>query len=241
MYTPAFFLQKPVKNRLFTCDQKQKSFRLARQKSQEARGKKQEYKNLLPKWLKQWHIKCGDCRHKARGEKQEYKKFPLKWLEQWTPQESQSPHFRILPSLFSFYLLNSMSDSVTNSKSYPVTIDSSICSENNHNDYEEACSEESPSKKRKAYNKINVEISWIWSHFKKMEEKKEFAFCDLCMKDVYYSNDYSTSMLIRHMKRHHMDVYQHHLEAKAKAKLAEEGKADAQWSIKPFLITCPSF
>jgi len=58
----------------------------------------------------------------------------------------------------------------------PVTIASGICSDTNHNDYEEAYSEESPSKKRKSYNKINVETSWIWSHFKKMEEKKEFAF-----------------------------------------------------------------
>jgi len=33
-----------------------------------------------------------------------------------------------------------------------------------------------------------------------MEEKKEFAFCDLCMKEVYYSKDYSTSMLIQYMK-----------------------------------------
>jgi len=46
------------------------------------------------------------------------------------------------------------------------------------------------------YNKINAEKSWIWSHFTKVEEKKEFAFCDLCMKEVYYSKDYSTSMLI---------------------------------------------
>jgi len=52
-----------------------------------------------------------------------------------------------------------MNDSVTNSKSYssdemggidPVTIDSSICSDNNHNDYKEAFSKESPSKKRKS-------------------------------------------------------------------------------------------
>ena len=62
-----------------------------------------------------------------------------------------------------------MNESVTHSKSYssdviggidPVTIDSSICSDNNHNDYEEAFSEESPSKKRKAYNNIYAEISW---------------------------------------------------------------------------------
>jgi len=148
-------------------------------------------------------------------------------------RRAQSPHFLIPPSLFAIYLLYSMHESLTYSKSYysdviggidPVTIDSSICSDNNHIDYEEAFSEESSSKKRKAYNKINVETSWIWSHFKKMEEKKEFAFCDLFMNEVYYSRDYSTSMLILHMKRHHKDVYKHHLEAKAEEKLSEEGK-----------------
>jgi len=165
-------------------------------------------------------------------------------------RRSQSPHFLSPPSLFAFYLLYSMDDSITHSNIYssdvigginPVTIDSSICSDNNHNDYEEAFSEESPSKKIKAYNKINAEKSWIWSHFKKMEEKKEFAFCDLCMKEVYYSKDYSTSMLIWHIKRHHKDIYKHHLKSKAEEKLSEEGKGDAQGSIKPFLITCPSF
>jgi len=52
-----------------------------------------------------------------------------------------------------------MNDSITYSKSYssaviggidPVTIESNNCSDNNHNDYEEAFSEESSSKKRKA-------------------------------------------------------------------------------------------
>jgi len=73
----------------------------------------------------------------------------------------------------------------------------------------------SPSKKRKAYNKINAETSWRWSHFKKMEEKKEFAICDLCMKEVYYSKYNSTSMLIWHMKKQHKDEYKHHFEAKS--------------------------
>ena len=45
--------------------------------------------------------------------------------------------------------------------------------------------------------------------------EKKFVFFDLCMKEVYYSNDYSTSMLIWKMKRHHKDVYKHHLKAKA--------------------------
>ena len=61
-----------------------------------------------------------------------------------------------------------------------------------------------------------------------MEEKKEFAFCDLCMKEAYYSIDYSTSMFIQHMKRHHKDVYKHYLKAKVEEKLAEEGKVDAR-------------
>jgi len=84
---------------------------------------------------------------------------------------------------------------------------SSICSDNNHNDYEEEFREESPSKKRKAYNKVNAETSWIWSDFKNVEEKIEFAFCNLCMKDVYYSKDYSTNVHIWLMIRHHKDMY----------------------------------
>jgi len=70
------------------------------------------------------------------------------WQEQEarTLQESPKP---VLPNpAFSVCLLSlySMSDSVTNSKSYssdvigwidPVTIDSNICCDNNHNDYEE--------------------------------------------------------------------------------------------------------
>jgi len=60
------------------------------------------------------------------------------------------------------------------------------------------------------------------------------------MKDVYYSEEYSTSMLIYHMKRH-KDVHKHHLEAKVEEKLAVEGKGDSQRTIKPFLITCPNF
>ena len=59
----------------------------------------------------------------------------------------------------------------------PVTTASSICSDNNGNDYEEAFPEEYPCKKRKS-NKKNS--------FKKMEEKKKFAFSNLCMKDAYY-------------------------------------------------------
>jgi len=73
-----------------------------------------------------------------------------------------------------------------------------------------------------------------------MEEKKEFTFCDLCMKEVNYSKDYSTSILIWHMKRHHKDIYKHHLEAKVVEILAEVGKGNARRSIKPFL-TCPNF
>jgi hypothetical protein len=40
------------------------------------------------------------------------------------------------------------------------------------------------------------------------------------MDEVYYSKDYSSSMLVQHMKRHHKQVYKNHLEAEANAKLA---------------------
>ena len=74
---------------------------------------------------------------RLRSEKQEVR----------TIQKSPKP---IPPSLFAFYILYSMNESVTHSKCYssdviggidPVTIDSSISSDNNHNDYEEAFSE----------------------------------------------------------------------------------------------------
>jgi len=74
-----------------------------------------------------------------------------------------------------------------------------------------------------------------------MKEKKEFTLYDLSMKNVYYSKDYSTSMLIWIIKRHHKDLYKHHLEAKAEETLAVQGIGDVQQSIKPFLFNCPSF
>ena len=80
MYIPTFFLQKAAKNRLFTCDQKQKSFRIACRKMREARGKKQQYKKLPTKWFKQWHIKHGDCiiypRPCGKNKKQEARTTP---------------------------------------------------------------------------------------------------------------------------------------------------------------------
>jgi len=43
----------------------------------------------------------------------------------------------------------------------PVTTASSICSDNNGNDYEEAFPEEYPCKKIKSNKKINVETFWL--------------------------------------------------------------------------------
>ena len=63
-----------------------------------------------------------------------------------------------------------------------------------------------------------------------MDGQKEFAFCKLCSKEGYYSMDYSTSILTQHMKRHHKQVYKQHLEDLAEAKLAMEGKVNAQKS-----------
>ena len=97
-------------------------------------------------------------------------------------------------------------------------------------------------KKRKANGNANTRTSWIWDHFKKIEEKKEFALCKICGDEVYYSKYYSTSMLVRHVRRHHKQVFTNHLEAEADAKLASENKASGcQRSLKPFLINCPKF
>ena len=35
-------------------------------------------------------------------------------------------------------------------------------------------------KKRKTNGNANTRTSWIWDHFKKIEEKKEFALCKIC-------------------------------------------------------------
>jgi hypothetical protein len=67
-----------------------------------------------------------------------------------------------------------------------------------------------------------------------------FALCTICGFEVYYSKDYSTSMLVWHVRRHHKQVYKTHMEAKAK--LASENKASGcQKSMQPFLIHCPKF
>jgi len=97
-------------------------------------------------------------------------------------------------------------------------------------------------KKRKAYSMKNSRTSWIWDHFYRMEEKKAFALCTICGVEVYYSKDYSTSMLIQHVRRHHKQVFKNHLEAEAEAKLASENKASGcQQLMQPFLIHCPKF
>ena len=51
-------------------------------------------------------------------------------------------------------------------------------------------------KKRKAYSMKISQTSWIWDHFNRMEEKNAFALCTICGVEVYYSKDYSTSMLV---------------------------------------------
>jgi hypothetical protein len=84
-------------------------------------------------------------------------------------------------------------------------------------------------KKQKAYCMKNSRASWIWDHFSRMEEKKAFALCTICGVEVYYSKDYSTSMLVWHVRRHHKQVYNNHLEA------------EAQQSMQLFLMYCPKF
>jgi hypothetical protein len=123
------------------------------------------------------------------------------------------------------------------SSSYPDNDDLSI--DNLSDGSEEP---ESQVKKRKAYSMKISRTSWIWDHFNRMEEKKVFAFCTICGVEVHYSKDYITSMLVRHVRRHHKQVYKNHLEAEAQAKLASENKASGcQQSMQPFLMHCPKF
>jgi hypothetical protein len=78
----------------------------------------------------------------------------------------------------------------------------------------------SPVKKRKVQHRMHSATSWIWNHFKNIVNRKGFTLCQICLNDVYYTKDYSTSMLVRHVRRHHKEVYKNHLEAKAYAKPA---------------------
>ena len=99
-------------------------------------------------------------------------------------------------------------------------------------------------RKRRAYSLRSSESSWVWSHFKKQKVNKDFAFCIICQKEVYYSKHYSTGMLTRHMKSHHRGVYQHHLQSMAdNAPSTPQSQPDCstQVSISAFLMSCPKF
>jgi hypothetical protein len=48
-------------------------------------------------------------------------------------------------------------------------------------------------------------------------------------------------MLVRHVRRHHKEVYNNHLEAEADAKLVLGNDGDKQQSLKTFLTNCPKF
>jgi hypothetical protein len=85
----------------------------------------------------------------------------------------------------------------------------------------------------------NTWTSWIWDHLKKMEENKAFMLCKICGDEVYYSKDYSTSMVVWHLGRHHKQVFRNRWEAEVGAKLASENKASyCQQSMYPFLFSC---
>jgi hypothetical protein len=98
-------------------------------------------------------------------------------------------------------------------------------------------------KKRKVYVQTTAATSGIWHHFNKMEIKKESALCILCNKEVYYSKNYSTGMLIHHVQRHHKQVYQQHLSSKAEEKIVSQSRQSigTKGTVKPFLINCPKF
>jgi hypothetical protein len=96
-----------------------------------------------------------------------------------------------------------------------------------------------PIKKRKQHSMSSKKCSWVWAHFNRSETKKEFALCLLCNKEVYYSKDYSTSMLSRHINRFHKPVYTQHLVAEADKKLAIP--ENAKVTMDSFIVNCPKF
>jgi hypothetical protein len=97
-------------------------------------------------------------------------------------------------------------------------------------------------KKRKAYCLKSGESSWVWSHFKKQPANKQFAFCLLYQKDIFYSKYYSTGMLTHHLKNHHWAVYHNHLKSVADNALSMlQPDCSMQGSMSAFLMSCPKF
>jgi hypothetical protein len=90
-------------------------------------------------------------------------------------------------------------------------------------------------KKRKTYNFKSSELSWIWSHFEKLENKT-LAFCCLCHKEVFYSKCYSTGMLIHHVNVHHKAVSSQHLKSVADTVPRLELDSKRQGTVNPSLI-----
>jgi len=79
------------------------------------------------------------------------------------------------------------------------------------------------------------ELSWIWSHFEKLENKT-LAFCCLCHKEVFYSKCYSTGMLIHHVNVHHKAVSSQHLKSVADTVPRLELDSKRQGTVNPSLI-----
>jgi len=97
-------------------------------------------------------------------------------------------------------------------------------------------------------------ISWVWTHFKQSASgDKAYCFCMLCCKDVKYGLSRSTGMLERHIKVHHLKIYNKRSSEQAAERLkAESGISDciitpsttaltAKSSISTFLTACPNF
>jgi hypothetical protein len=45
----------------------------------------------------------------------------------------------------------------------------------------------SPVKKRKVQHRTRTTTSWIWNHFKKIDNKTGFALCQICLNKAYYT------------------------------------------------------
>jgi len=118
-------------------------------------------------------------------------------------------------------------------------INGSMNNDDDHEIFEDNEEVECPIKKRKQHTMPSTKCSWVWAHFKRSEGKTEYALCLLCNKEVYYSKDYSTSMLSRHINRFHKPVYTQHLVAEADKKLAIP--ENAKVTMDSYIINFPKF
>jgi hypothetical protein len=84
----------------------------------------------------------------------------------------------------------------------------------------------------------------VWQFFHIYNEKnyKQYVFCLLCEKDIYYGLSHATSNLEKHISRHHKDDYKAIMCDRANKRQCIEPSVDGtQGTIKDFVKPCPSY